>query len=66
MPTRLLARPGGTGLFANEPIGTKMNPSLRNWLVLGLLLGTAVYAIAEDITLTTYYPLPRGSTTNLD
>ncbi len=37
-----------------------MNEFLKPWLILGLLLGTAVYAIAEDITLTTYYPSPRG------
>ena len=30
------------------------------WLVLGLLLGTVASAIAEDVTLVTYYPSPRG------
>ena len=33
---------------------------LNGWLVVGVLLGTAIYAIAEEITLTTYYPSPRG------
>ena len=37
-----------------------MRGPLTHWLILGLLLGTAVYAIAEEITLTTYYPSPRG------
>jgi len=37
-----------------------MRTTLKHWLVVGLLLGTAVYALAEDITLTTYYPSPRG------
>ncbi|MBI3010977.1 MAG: hypothetical protein HYY58_00590 [Candidatus Omnitrophica bacterium] len=32
----------------------------RNRLVFALLLGTAAYAIAEEIALTTYYPSPRG------
>jgi len=30
------------------------------WLVVLLLLGTLSYALAEDVTLTTYYPSPRG------
>ena len=30
------------------------------WLVLALLLATTAYALAEDLTLTTYYPSPRG------
>ena len=33
---------------------------LKPWLTLAVLLGTMAYAIAEDITLTTYYPSPRG------
>ena len=37
-----------------------MGARLKGWLVVVLLLGTAVYALAEDITLTTYYPSPRG------
>ena len=37
-----------------------MGTPLKYWLVVGLLLASAVYAIAEDITLTTYYPSPRG------
>jgi len=37
-----------------------MHESLKRWLVVGLLMGTTVYALAEDITLTTYYPSPRG------
>jgi len=37
-----------------------MRAQLKHWLIVALLLGTAVYALAEDITLTTYYPSPRG------
>ena len=37
-----------------------MNVMWRTWMVGGLLLGTMAYAVAEDITLTTYYPSPRG------
>ena len=36
-----------------------MTPRLKSWMVL-LLGGVAAYAIAEEITLTTYYPSPRG------
>ena len=34
--------------------------SLRSWLVPLILLGVIGYALAEDLTLTTYYPSPRG------
>ncbi len=34
--------------------------SLYSWLLGALFLGTMAYAIAEEITLTTYYPSPRG------
>ena len=37
-----------------------MNVMWRTWMVGGLLLSTMAYAMAEDITLTTYYPSPRG------
>jgi len=37
-----------------------MRRSLKSWLILGLLLGTMAYALAEEITLVTYYPSPRG------
>lgn len=37
-----------------------MERTLKAWMVVGMLLGTMAYAIAEDITLTTYYPSPRG------
>ncbi len=37
-----------------------MRGSLKTWLILGLLLSTLGYALAEDLTLTTYYPSPRG------
>jgi len=37
-----------------------MDTRLKSWFVFGLFLTTAVYALAEDITLTTYYPSPRG------
>ena len=38
----------------------KLHRFSERWLVIILLLGTCAYAIAEDITLTTYYPSPRG------
>ena len=34
--------------------------SSTQWISLALLLGAATSAVAEDITLTTYYPAPRG------
>ena len=34
--------------------------SWRTWLVLGGSLGVVFYALAEELTLTTYYPSPRG------
>ncbi|MBI4597553.1 MAG: hypothetical protein HY737_04030 [Candidatus Omnitrophica bacterium] len=34
--------------------------TMKAWLLVGLLLATAGYVIAEEITLTTYYPSPRG------
>jgi hypothetical protein len=37
-----------------------MTAKLKGWMVLLLLGGVAAYAIAEEITLTTYYPSPRG------
>lgn len=37
-----------------------MTRKLKGWLVPILLLGTLGYAIAEEITLMTYYPSPRG------
>ena len=37
-----------------------MTGRLRSWMVALLLLGTMAYALAEEITLTTYYPSPRG------
>ena len=33
---------------------------LKDWMVLMLLLSPTVSALAEDITLRTYYPSPRG------
>ena len=33
---------------------------MKSWIILGLLLGTMAYAIAEEVTLMTYYPSPRG------
>ncbi|MBI3011309.1 MAG: hypothetical protein HYY90_06170 [Candidatus Omnitrophica bacterium] len=32
----------------------------RGWLLVALLLATAAYAVAEEISLVTYYPSPRG------
>ena len=37
-----------------------MDVRLNGWMVVLLLGGTMAYAIAEEITLTTYYPSPRG------
>ena len=37
-----------------------MTGRLRSWMVALLLLGAMAYALAEEITLTTYYPSPRG------
>jgi len=37
-----------------------MRSPWKSWLILGLLLGTMAYALAEDLTLVTYYPSPRG------
>ena len=37
-----------------------MSGRLRSWMVPLLLLGTVAYAVAEELTLTTYYPSPRG------
>jgi len=39
---------------------TPMRGQLKGWLIPTLLLGTMAYALAEDVTLTTYYPSPRG------
>ncbi|MBI4597495.1 MAG: hypothetical protein HY737_03740, partial [Candidatus Omnitrophica bacterium] len=37
-----------------------MKQTLPGWLLIGLLLATTAYVVAEEITLTTYYPSPRG------
>lgn len=37
-----------------------MRSAMKGWVVVGILIGTMAYAIAEEITLTTYYPSPRG------
>ena len=37
-----------------------MRVQLKELLAVGLLLGSSIYALAEEITLTTYYPSPRG------
>ena len=37
-----------------------MRSPLQTWMVIGLLLSTTAYAIAEEMTLTTYYPSPHG------
>ena len=37
-----------------------MSTRLKGWLIVGLLLATTVYCIAEEISLTTYYPSPRA------
>ena len=36
-------------------------PQWRDWLVVGLLLATTAYVVAEEISLTTYYPSPKGA-----
>ena len=33
---------------------------LKGWIVLTVLLGMMAYVLAEELTLTTYYPSPRG------
>ena len=37
-----------------------MTEKLKGWIVPLLLLGAMPYALAEEITLTTYYPSLRG------
>ena len=37
-----------------------MTSRFKGWVLFGLLLGTTAYALAESMTLTTYYPSPRG------
>ena len=37
-----------------------MGRVIKGWLAVVVLLGTVVYATAEDLTVTTYYPSPRG------
>ncbi len=37
-----------------------MRSSLKTYAIVTLLLGTLGYALAEDVTVTTYYPSPRG------
>ncbi|GEM_PF-3269189 len=37
-----------------------MGRLMKSWLVIGLLLSATTYALAEDLTLTTYFPSPRG------
>jgi hypothetical protein len=37
-----------------------MSATLHGWIAVVLLSGMMAYAIAEEITLTTYYPSPRG------
>jgi len=38
-----------------------MDTQWRGWLVVGLLWTTTLYALAEEISLTTYYPSPKGA-----
>jgi len=56
-------KPGILG-FGSDPERDRreatMNIRLKGWLIAGLLLGPMVSALAEEITLTTYYPSPRG------
>ena len=37
-----------------------MRVNLTGWIAVGIVGGVAAYAIAEEVTLTTYYPSPRG------
>ncbi len=37
-----------------------MRSGIRGWVVVLVLGGVVAYALAEDLTLTTYYPSPRG------
>jgi len=38
-----------------------MRTAWREWLVVGVLLATTAYVVAEEISLTTYYPSPKGA-----
>jgi len=38
-----------------------MEKNWRGWLVVGLLWTTTLYALAEELSLTTYYPSPKGA-----
>ncbi len=38
-----------------------METQWRDWLVVGVLLATTAYVVAEEISLTTYYPSPKGA-----
>jgi len=42
-------------------IAHRISLSWPSWIAGATLLGTISYAVAEDITLTTYYPSPRGN-----
>ncbi|MBI4596789.1 MAG: hypothetical protein HY737_00115 [Candidatus Omnitrophica bacterium] len=44
-------RPGGRPAIGH---------AIKSWFTVGLLFATTTYVIAEEITLTTYYPSPRG------
>ena len=45
----------------NRPGGRPaLGHAIKSWLIVGLLLATAAYCLAEELTLTTYYPSPRG------
>jgi hypothetical protein len=37
-----------------------MRANLKGWVVVALVVGVTAYCVAEEITLTTYYPSPRG------
>ena len=37
-----------------------MDARIKGWIAFAVLLGVIGYALAEDLTLTTYYPSPRG------
>ncbi len=38
-----------------------MKTAWREWLVVGVLLATTLYVVAEEISLTTYHPSPKGA-----
>ena len=51
---------GGMRTMKVQKIRMKGNRPIVNWLVVAGLLSVTAYAVAEQLTVTTYYPSPRG------